>query len=71
MPAQPEHIRANLEVVKRLISMREKVYTIQRELKAVHEFLDQTADDFMAHLIANGDVEQTDYTGDKMDDLAG
>lgn len=66
-----EHTRANLEVVKRLISMREKIYMIQRELKAVHDFLDQTADEFMTHLIAHGDVEQTNYTADATDNLAG
>lgn len=66
-----ENIRANIDVVKRLISMREKIYTIQRELNTVREFLDQTADDFMAYMIANGAVEEKNYTADKMEDLSG
>jgi hypothetical protein len=62
--------RADIEVVKRLISMREKIRGIQRELNSVHDFLDQTANDFMEDMIARGAVEAKDYMADKMEDLA-
>lgn len=66
-----EETRADINVVKDLIAIREKIRGIQQELKVIYSFIDQTADDFMETLIARGDVEQHDYLGDKNEDLAG
>lgn len=66
-----EETRVDINVVKDLIAIREKIRSIQQELKVIYSFVDQTADDFMETLIARGDVEQHNYLGDKNEDLAG
>lgn len=71
MSQNTEETRADINVVKDLIAIREKIRGIQQELKVIYSYIDQTADDFMETLIARGSVEVKDYTADKMDDLAG
>ncbi|NDC55377.1 MAG: hypothetical protein EBZ69_00850 [Alphaproteobacteria bacterium] len=71
MSKNTEETRVDLNVVKDLIAIREKIRNIQQELKVIYSYIDQTADDFMESLIARGNVESHDYLGDKNEDLAG
>jgi hypothetical protein len=57
-----EETRADINVVKNLIAIREKIRGIQQELKVIYTYVDQTADDFMAHLIKNGDAKLEECT---------
>lgn len=71
MAQKIEETQADIRVVKDLISIREKIRSIQQELKVIYSYIDQTADDFMESLIARGTVTAEDCTEDKTEDFVG
>lgn len=66
-----EHVRADIECVKNIIAIRERINSIQQELRNLYKSLDTVANDVMEELIARGAVTAANYVGDNDEDLAG